>query len=64
MVQNAKKRSRKTGLPPGALVHIGERLEEEPQITVTNYDEKEFSRVKVKRPEECQVLRGKAMCAG
>lgn len=59
MIQSAKKRSRKAGLPPGALIHIGERLEKESQITVTSYDEKEFSRVKVKRPEEYQLLRGK-----
>lgn len=58
-IQSSKKRSRKAGLLPGALVHIGERLEEESQIAVTNYDERQFSRIRVKAPEECLLLRGK-----
>lgn len=36
------RRSRKTGLPPGTLVHIGERKAEKARITVIDYDEKEF----------------------
>jgi magnesium transporter len=34
-----KKRSVKTGLPPGSLVHIGERLAKKTKITVLDYDE-------------------------
>lgn len=35
------RRSKKAGLPPGTLVHVGERREEHPTITVTAYNEAE-----------------------
>jgi len=35
----AKKRSRKAGLPPGSLVHIGEQKIETTRIHVFHYDE-------------------------
>lgn len=60
MTQNTKKRSKKAGFPPGALIHIGDRLEEKPKITVINYSEEEFSKVEAKTPEECTTLKGKA----
>ena len=47
MTQSTKKRSQKAGLPPGALVHIGDRLEEKSKITVINYGEEEFSKTEV-----------------
>lgn len=34
-----KKRSHKTGLPPGALVHIGEKWSEQARISVMQYNE-------------------------
>jgi len=34
-----KKRSRKTGLPQGSLIHIRDRLTEETKINVLGYDE-------------------------
>jgi magnesium transporter len=34
-----KKRSHKTGLPPGALVHIGEKWSEQTRISVMQYNE-------------------------
>lgn len=37
-----KKRSRKSGLPPGSLIHIGERLREKAKISVIKYDEETF----------------------
>ncbi len=37
-----KKRSAKTGLPPGALIHIGERHAEKAKITLCEYDESHF----------------------
>jgi magnesium transporter len=39
MPKQLKKRSRKTGLPPGALVHIGEKWSEKSRISVMQYDE-------------------------
>ena len=37
-----------SGLPPGALVHIGERKIDEPKITITEYDEEFYSCREVK----------------
>jgi len=37
-----KKRSVKTGLPPGFLIHIGERHAEKVKITLCQYDESSF----------------------
>ena len=34
-----KKRSKKSGLPPGTLVHIGEKKTEEVKIKIIDYDE-------------------------
>jgi magnesium transporter len=59
MTQNTKKRSQKAGLPPGTLVHIGERLAEKSKIIAINYGEEEFSKVEVKTPDECASLKGK-----
>ena len=39
MPKQFKKRSHKTGLPPGALVHIGEKWSEKARISVMQYDE-------------------------
>lgn len=37
MAKNIKKRSIKSGLPPGTLVHIGEKSDREIKITVMDY---------------------------
>src|SRR4030066_458337 len=37
-----KKRSKKAGLPPGTLVHIGERKTEKIKITIMDYNETQF----------------------
>jgi magnesium transporter len=42
MQRAAKKRSAKTGLPPGALVHIGEKHAEKAKITLCEYDGAHF----------------------
>ena len=39
MPKQFKKRSHKTGLPPGALVHIGEKWSEKAKISVMQYNE-------------------------
>jgi len=38
-----RKRSQKTGLPPGSLVHIGRQRTEKIKITVIDYDETQFT---------------------
>jgi magnesium transporter len=52
-----KKRSKKAGLPPGTLVHIGERKAEELKITIIDYDEVHFQEREIEKIEECFVFR-------
>ncbi|HNS13873.1 MAG TPA: magnesium/cobalt transporter CorA [Syntrophorhabdaceae bacterium] len=47
-----KKRSAKTGLPPGSLVHIGKEKPVEPTITVLLYNEGECREIEVKDLEQ------------
>ncbi len=54
-----KKRSKKAGLPPGTLVHIGERKAETPKITIMDYDETHFQEKETKTIEECFLFKGK-----
>jgi magnesium transporter len=39
MARRIKKRSKKAGMPPGVLVHIGEQLAAATKITILDYDE-------------------------
>lgn len=48
-----KKASTKAGLPPGSLVHIGERKTKETKITITDYDQTSFTEREIKNIEEC-----------
>ncbi len=48
-----KKTSHKAGLPPGTLVHIGERKAEEVKITIMDYDQTAFQEKEVQTIEEC-----------
>ena len=52
-----KKRSRKAGLPPGTLVHIGEKKADTPKITIMDYDETHFQEKEIKTIEECFILK-------
>lgn len=54
-----KKRSTKTGLPPGTLVHIGERKTEKTRITIVDYDESQFEEKEAKTIEECFPFKDK-----
>lgn len=53
MLKRIKKRSNKAGLPPGTLVHLGERKAEEVKIRIMNYDETHFEEKTAKTVEEC-----------
>jgi magnesium transporter len=53
MVKAMRKRSTKAGLPPGTLVHVGERKVEAARITVIDYDETNFQEKQVPAVEEC-----------
>jgi magnesium transporter len=53
MVRNIKKSSSKKGLPPGSLVHIGERRTEKVRIYIIDYNEEKFQEKKAENVEEC-----------
>jgi magnesium transporter len=48
-----KERSVKSGLPPGTLVHIGDKSGREIRVTVTDYGESLFEEKGIKAFEEC-----------
>jgi len=52
-----KKRSSKAGLPPGTLVHVGEKKVESARITFIDYDEQSFQEKQVTKIEECLKLK-------
>lgn len=54
-----KKRSKKTGLPPGSLVYIGKEWAEKARITIIDYDEMQYQEKKVKTIEECFPIKDK-----
>lgn len=53
MVANDKKRSIKTGLPPGTLVHIGEKSGHEIKLTVMDYHAGGCEEKEIKALKEC-----------
>jgi magnesium transporter len=59
MTNFIKKRSRKSGLPPGSLIHIGERKVQTPTITLIDYDEKKFHEEAIKTIKECFAFKDK-----
>ncbi len=59
MLRFVKKTSRKAGLPPGALVHIGEKKAEEVRISLIDYDEEHFQEREIKAIEECFPFKDK-----
>jgi magnesium transporter len=48
-----RRSSRKAGLPPGSLVHVGEKRAEPPNITVFDYDADHVDEREVASAEEC-----------
>jgi magnesium transporter len=54
-----KGRSKKAGLPPGALIHIGAKKTQVPKITIIDYDETNFQERETKAIEECFLFREK-----
>jgi len=53
MIRFIKKRSKKTGLPPGSLVHIGKKKKTKTKITIIDYDKETFQELEVETPKEC-----------
>ncbi len=53
MARNASSRSKKSGLGPGSLVHVGRRKIDRPRITLIDYDSGHFLEKEVASLEEC-----------
>jgi magnesium transporter len=60
MTRFAKKRSKKPGLPPGTLVHIGKERAEKSRITIIDYDQTNFQEKEIKSVEECFPFKDKS----
>jgi magnesium transporter len=54
-----KKRSKKSGLPPGTLVHIGDPVSQEIRITAISYKGEEFQEQKLDSLEACFPFKDK-----
>ena len=54
--KSGKRRSEKTGLPPGVLVHIGKAYEGDISIRLTSYNETEIKEKNVLDPGELSTL--------
>lgn len=52
MPRSMKRASKKAGLPPGALIHIGEKKTEKVKITLIEYDEGKFQEKEIKNIDE------------
>ncbi|MFZ5516223.1 MAG: magnesium/cobalt transporter CorA [Candidatus Zhuqueibacterota bacterium] len=48
-----KEASRKVGLPPGTLIHVGEKKTEKTRISVFDFDETNLEEKEVERVEDC-----------
>jgi magnesium transporter len=59
MLRLTKKRSHKTGLPPGSLVYVGDKTAEEAKISVIEFDENLFSERTFKQIRECFTFKNK-----
>lgn len=59
MTKLIKNRSKKAGLPPGTLVHIGDKKREEVKITLMNYSETHFEEKEIKNIDECLSSKNK-----
>lgn len=53
MTNSTKKRSIKSGVPAGSLVHIGEKKVEKVEIRLINYDTQHYSDHSIKEIDEC-----------
>jgi len=54
------RRSKKIGLPPGTLIHVGEKKAEEVKITIIDYDEENFTQKQTNTIEECFTFKNTA----
>ncbi|MBI5583126.1 MAG: magnesium/cobalt transporter CorA [Deltaproteobacteria bacterium] len=57
MAQTLKKRSEKVGLPPGTLIHVGERKSERTRVDLLEYDGDHYEEREIERIAECLVYK-------
>ena len=55
-----KKKSKKVGLPPGSIVHIGNKRDEKVKITIVDYSEAKFQEKEAKSVGECFSYKDKS----
>ena len=53
MANHSRKSSKTAGLPPGTLVHVGEKKVEKPKINILDYDETHIEERTVESVDEC-----------
>jgi magnesium transporter len=59
MKRYSKKRSKKAWMPPGTLVHIGEKTADITGVTVIDYNESELHEEELHTLEQCLLLKGR-----
>ncbi len=59
MLKLFRKASKRVGLPPGTLIHIGEKKAEKARITVMDYNESQAEDKEVETIEECICFKDK-----
>lgn len=52
-------KSKNYGLPPGSLIHIGEKKIDKTRISVIDYSEEEFNELTIKKVEDCFFFKDK-----
>ena len=60
MPELVKKKSKKVGLPPGTIVHIGNKRMEKVKINIIDYNEEHFQEKEVKSAGECFPYKDKS----
>jgi magnesium transporter len=55
MAKRTRIQSRKAGLPPGTLIHIGEKLSDEIKISLMSYDEGHVTERSISTLQECRL---------
>src|SRR3989338_5158222 len=55
----SKQRSKKAGLPPGTLVHLGKKKIGDIKITLIDYDDSHFEEKEIKNIDECFSFKDK-----
>jgi len=59
MLRFVKRRSKKAGLAPGTLMHVGEKKVEKVRIRLIDYDEKQLQEREIETIEECFPFKDK-----